>query len=145
LPVTERPFLAADAIVVPYAGTQFGFHFPQAALDRSKADARRLARGIIGRLRKEPDAFERERAAHCKLPIDLCEGATGEYAGRGLVPLQASIAVVGIGDLVSEPVDSPLGYLVVQRLDPVKVSAPSLPEPDFDFAHAREFTLLGTP
>ncbi len=128
--LSERPVLAKSHLVVSYAGAFEEAHRPP--VQRSKDEARALAKRLLDELRAEPERFDALRSQYCDVPW-LCAEPIVEPLGRtaGIDHAVAGVAVRGIPELV---VETPLGFHVLRRENPEKHAA-STPALSFEFAH----------
>jgi parvulin-like peptidyl-prolyl isomerase len=113
----EREELAASVITLPYQGAQIERFVPTRS---TKEKAERIARRVALELRAHPERFAQRRIDYCDTAH--CDGPFAWRSGRDMAVLEAALSRLAIGETLGEPVDTPLGYLVIRREPPTAVS-----------------------
>jgi hypothetical protein len=115
----EREELAASVITIPYRGAQIErFIRPRS----TKEKAERVAKRVALELTDHPERFAERRIDYCDAAH--CDGPFVWRSGREMAVLEDALVQLAIGETMREPLDTPLGYLVIRREPPTSVSKP---------------------
>lgn len=134
-----REQLAASIITLPYRGSQLERFVPAR---RSRELAHKLAGKLIAELSKHHQRFGERRVEYCD--VVHCDGPFAWKRGRELAILEHEITKLAIGEVGLQPLDTPLGMLVIRREDPATITAQQ-PAPIFDYAALPALTLPSAP
>lgn len=112
------PTFAGRHILISYTGAKQA----RANVTRTKAEALTLAKKLAAELKKAPKKFEEYAKKHSNGPSASRGGSLGKWKkGRRMLPeFNVAIDKMKIGQ-VSDPVETPFGFHVIQRLDPKTV------------------------
>lgn len=121
LPELPETLHAASVITILHSESQLQAYSPVAR--RSKQKATELAEDLLKELRKHPDRFDQRRVEYCELAY--CDGVTSFYQGRGLPAIEHALASLAVGEIAKEPIEGPLGLLLLRKEDSAKVPPPA--------------------
>ena len=113
----KPPIFAGAHVLIAYKGAMRA----NAKITRTKEEAKKLAGEIAKQLKADPKKFEEVAATKSDGPSAAQGGRLGKWPKGRMVPaFDKAIEKMKIGE-VSDPVESPFGFHVIQRLDPAKV------------------------
>lgn len=122
-----REQLAASIIALPYQGAQIE-RFSLAR--RSKERARHVADKLLAELKIRPEVFAQRRIEYCDGMY--CDATAAWRRGAGVPAIESALSALAPGELAPEPIDSPLGFLLIRREDPSLVQN-AQPAPIVDY------------
>ena len=114
-PMPPDSQVSGRRIVIRYQGTYGGF--PGVEVDRKRADALQLATQVLNQLKATPDGFDALVKTYSENADRAQMGDIGEWSLRAPCDLGREVEQLGamrVGE-VSAPLDSPVGFEILQR------------------------------
>ena len=111
-PKQEREIAGASVIVVAWKGAEGA----AATVTRTKADAKKLAEELLGKLRKDGASFEElARKSSDDETSRASDGALGNFEKNAMPePISSTAFKLKVGD-VSDAIEAPKGYYLIKR------------------------------